>query len=574
MCNGLFLETYNKNRNALNNYRWWKETNAPLPEFHSIFRGIFADENGAYFFIDTNETVSRKYVIPFADINSIPYFMELDKPLLIKNVMSPYDLEYVYDNVRASDRYGEDNHIYAYYQSLEQFGLLASIMDFEKILDEEKLFFLIGKSNLEQNYPYDFKGRCGIDYSSIEAKPLRIDEIKRLVLDQPFSFYMGNVFFAGILDFHPNLLTMGMFGGVGFNYLYKKLFAGKNIAQCKKTAENSRSKYVAQEFLEMFQTVDDYNENLPGPDWNTFWEELRLMFGESVPSRYELYKGFFLAYNLGLKKEMNSRITPAIRATSHCVGAEVSHSENMKLFSDFKYMKSVHIIRNPCRAIAASMDNTLNLPKTRRPYGFFKWMLVAGPYRDDRDFYLANMWVSKNELSPAKKAVRFEDLKLHQKETLMQLCEFLDIPFSNTMLDTTFNGAPNGMMTGEHKISGFDTRAVTNLHEKAMSPFDYYRLEILWGRTMEAYGYSRDYYLDNKKYSLDEVLELFSRPFRFEQYLYTKRQREMAEVERKKILDSIRCWYKKECDNTEAGEQLLPIPLLYKGNTDSAGTES
>lgn len=101
--------------------------------------------------------------------------------------------------------------------------------------------------------------------------------------------------------------------------------------------------------------------------------------------------------------------------------------------------------------------------------------------------------------------MRFEDIKLHPREKLMELCERLGIAWSDTMLKTTAGNRP----TVEHGSIDFDLKAVFNKYEDYLSEFDRFRISIAGSPYQKGYGYS---YYNCLKFSRKELQELFLKP--------------------------------------------------------------
>jgi hypothetical protein len=146
---------YAKNKKLLHNYPYLF---GKFPEFeYSQSRALNLDEEIPYFFKD------------------------LSKPLFIRNLSHSVHMKFLFDNVRASEDVAMDNHIYLYYENESEFLQMLCQCDLKPMLKCQKFVFLLGKQN-KDIYPIDFKKKYGIDYASMPFKPLRANELKRIVV--------------------------------------------------------------------------------------------------------------------------------------------------------------------------------------------------------------------------------------------------------------------------------------------------------------------------------------------------------------------------------------------------------
>ncbi len=105
--------------------------------------------------------------------------------------------------------------------------------------------------------------------------------------------------------------------------------------------------------------------------------------------------------------------------------------------------------------------------------------------------------------------IRFEDLKLHPKAELLKFCKRVGIPWSDTLMHTTYNG---NEWVYEGDVVDFDIKPVFNPYETFLSEFDRLRLSIVSAPYQKKYGYP---YEDSLKFSRKELQEMFLKPFRF-----------------------------------------------------------
>ena len=115
--------------------------------------------------------------------------------------------------------------------------------------------------------------------------------------------------------------------------------------------------------------------------------------------------------------------------------------------------------------------------------------------------------------------IKFEELKCNPKELLIKFCEWLDIKFDDSLMETTLHGK-KAFYDGV--ITGFDPRPAYNLYEEFFSGFDRMRICIINCSYQKKYGYP---YVRSKNFSRRELQEMFLRDFRWEQSLHEKKGR-------------------------------------------------
>ncbi len=137
----------------------------------------------------------------------------------------------------------------------------------------------------------------------------------------------------------------------------------------------------------------------------------------------------------------------------------------------FENARYIHLLRHPLSSIRsfeeARLDETFEHPQgfTRRQLAELMWLVSHGNILEFKKCVPANRWMQ----------VRFEDLVKRPRETSEAMCEFLDIPFDEAMLDP-YSGTrmtdgihAESQMLGDmkfHKHQGIDAKAAERWKEK------------------------------------------------------------------------------------------------------------
>lgn len=556
-----FKNSYEKNVKYLEEYPYIMNNN--FPEFDKISdKVVYVSENKYILYNKKSKKFGELYQIK-DEKEDIPFFLDTEKQLFLKNERNHWNIKYLWDNVRRSEDYGEDNHIYLYYDSFEIFCAYLQTMDIVEYLKDEKFVFLFGEAQLKDYYPIDFKTMYGIDYASMKCQPIRINEIKRVFVEWFELTMSGNYFLAGVLDCHKNLLTVKEFGLAGFDYLYQQLLKDKSIDEVFQSLLENKDGLIYSEI--MFLIKPGLTEDaIKVPTLEEFFTQLKIVLKDKdKPTRLEWFKSLYLAYSMSIGRSFKQRIAPAIVFHTHGMGYPTSIDDMYDVFRSFEYFKAITIIRRPIVTLGARVG----LFERQEP-GKENYIKCINDYvlADDGLMSRSNYRLylpPDDEFLPHRRVIRFEDLKLYPTAMLLNMCEFLDIEWDDILLKTTANGTENAMkMEKDRKVGGFDTAPVYNKHEECFSSFDYYRIELVKSIYYMTWGYKPVYYYDPVKYSKSEILKMFEIKFKCENFHSSQQQLDVNQRERDKLYKLVSSLINTPIPLDEAGEKLIPIPWL------------
>lgn len=164
--------------------------------------------------------------------------------------------------------------------------------------------------------------------------------------------------------------------------------------------------------------------------------------------------------------------------------------------------------------------------------GSYLKSLSAYRWENKRNAHIFWKYKKKKRILDKKSeyTVKFEDLKSKPGETFMQICEWLNIPFENSLLETTVHGKTAYY---DGVITGFDMKPVYNLYEEYFSAFDRMRICLINASFQRKYGYS---YVTCLDFSRRELQEMFLQKFRWERSFGAAEGRIIE-----RILDSQKC---------------------------------
>lgn len=431
--------------------------------------------------------------------------VESNLPIILEDAYDIEEITWMCDRLRGSDKFGSDNKLYLQYSSQADFLKSMETLDWTYIARSGKVVFLFNDEQKSKYYP-----------SKVELgtpAPLQIDEIVEMVNSFPRGF-SGSDFFNMILDSHPSLLTIGWHGLSSFPILWKVFCKDKTAKEAIEHLKNPKGE--AEINLKNFNLSPmlkyKYEERL-----SSFFEGLSLYLNsEKKYGIYDWFKAFYLSTNeVAVGRKFLQRITPAIFYDEHgdtkkaqqLINFSITQKEYVamqnEVLSGFKYKRYAGVVRSPLGRLGCQINYLAKGSKT---------LLSPLKLFANRNYSYGHYMKENDPIFPVSCHVRFEDLKLYPKEATEKLCEFLRIPWSESCLHITTNGEDSGIVDG---TAGFDTKPVYNPHLEYMSTLDYYRIELLNVKNFSVWGYKPKYY-DGKKYTAEELKELFDIPFKVE----------------------------------------------------------
>ena len=463
---------YERNIRALSRYPYFFRQAFPAFDTLPILFFPFDDQGCVPFYKDENRFG------PYVNFNDPVidryFFNDLENPILVKDVYSQYQLEYLNDNVRKSEWVGRENHIYLHYTCWEQFCAYLQYLNFSELLKDKKLVFLL-EDEISQ-YPIDFKARFGIDYSQYPVKPIGIREINRLIWHTQLSSHNGGDFFNEILYGHPNLLA------------YESIMFSDFMEQVKqwreKVIKKSISKNTSRVMLELSLLQKPTEKDIMVA---IFLSSDEVSGGDRSNSRIVpalLFQPHFR--NVICSIELNNRNNQAVITSEQY--EEVRHSA---LFHQFKYIKTFTPLRRPTTSYGATVRFAYG--KAKESDGSVAVSDIFVERLLNRTF-MVDRW---DRLYRDSVLVRFEDGKLNPKATFTALAEFLDIPYTESMTYCSGRTGLNPESLPGNDL-GFDPAAIYRTYDEYINDEDRCLLEYFMQDVYATYGYDFHYYHEEK----------------------------------------------------------------------------
>lgn len=325
---------------------------------------------------------------------------------------------------------------------------------------------------------------------------------KRVVLGS-ILYSSGNIFFRSLLDSHPHILSMD------YCDLNDQLFW---ICMCLSTEKS-------ENILPLFWKL--INEGASGIvnqlAFNAKMKQL-LMCSSKFTSQ-ELFVMFHIAY-------------------MYMYGMDVTEDNisNMIIYWEPHYTDRASLERcvewlgtegMPCDVI-----NIVRNSVSQRG----SWLkdpprIAGGVQAAYYDAILRSKEIPRKEhVQNNRLVIKFEDLKRNPREILQDICDRWDVPWSDTLLQTTQRGHEAAyrdpllrqiMQRGHeavykdvlHEVSGFDLQAVYSTYENFFSEFDRFRIMLIDAPWLKKYGYP---FAELYQFTREQLQEMFLKKFRFE----------------------------------------------------------
>lgn len=508
---------------------------------------------------DTASEVSN----PVSKIVAFLSQIESKKPIVLKDAYNLEELKWMCTKLRESEKIGSDNHLYLYYSNKNIFTNSLKRLDWREVAQTGRIGFSLTE---------EYQGSA--NFFLDDCKPIEINEIEEIfttTICGETRNYSGSDFFNMVLDNHPSLLTIGYHGLSSFTALWMVCLKDKSVEKAIAFMRQPPNSDVAELVKDNMHTMLRFGyENI-----ERFYEILiRKLSGDTLPSMQDWFKAFYLAANELSGRAFKQRIVPAIFYDYHggydtkgYSKISISHSFRIdveslvklrkELYSSFMYHKTIGVVRNQISRLSSLMKSNL---KGGTKSWFGRPLDAITLYSHDYWNPIENQDVNIDYI----RVVRFEDLKLYPRETLLSVCEFMHLIWSDTLLEVTTNGQDPGKVDGTR---GFDTAPVYRINTEYMSNLDWYRYELLIQHLQPLVGYKPKFY-DGMEYSDDELRSLFAVPFKLEKISKWNDDWPNADSIKKfheKVLEmALNAMHKrdKELFLEKNGKKMQPVPWL------------
>ncbi len=335
-----------------------------------------------------------------------------------------------------------------------------------------------------------------IDLHNVKDTDYKWTELNKIVVLN-HMLNSGSFYFEQIMDFHPNILCVpisGRFEGVyqrRLKYLEGEELLIEIMAQM--------TGYFHSKFEDIWCVGQHHFDGYCVDENGAFIKELLIsptlfavklleQFRGEKAVRLKSYGNFlkilFAAYNNCLSRRKVD--APWILYHMHEVNFPPDKVVKQFNINEFERFENLIIIREPVQHCYSWIKRFVIQQKSSN--------MAAKHFLDIIISELGETLEKHTEFNNVR-VIKFEDLKNHFMGTVHSLCRWLDIPFNDSMLQTTVNGHliyfPANTKDGVKYITGTDRTAIGNkTFSDIFTIWDEVRLNMLYANFKNAYGYT------------------------------------------------------------------------------------
>ncbi|MBI2596268.1 sulfotransferase [Candidatus Daviesbacteria bacterium] len=353
----------------------------------------------------------------------------------------------------------------------------------------------------------------------------------------------GTLFLHSLFDNHPKVLMTPALYSRSFFAFWESY--GKRYSRSEELI-NAFTDYHKYWFTKK-GAPESHGLNQLGPRMNQsvcikekhFSGLLKNLLGKIYPSRKNFFIATYLSYAYALGRKIHQ--PKVIFFPIHSLPKK--HAQY--LLSDFPKAKFLHMVRAPIPSINSGIKHILfnNLPVNTLECTVSQmlcdYMQLWGKKEERYVYGFRPFFSSYTKFS---KAVRLEDLHQKNKETLRAICKWLNLPWDNHLLESTFDGKKWWNRPESPRISGIGIQTIDR-KISYLNSFDQFRLLCLAYPKYKHWEYKISNMYRNKLLKLFVFLTL-ALPFKTEFSLLKERlvffTQKQIKLSQKKVMFIIR----------------------------------
>ena len=296
--------------------------------------------------------------------------------------------------------------------------------------------------------------------------------------------HQGNVFFSQLLDGHPSVMLMHMSNLASFLFWFCMQMGGREADD------------IIPLFLHLYDCAFG-TEELKQERICKFIESGEVYKLLKGGERYTSQQLFVIFHAVLYGKSAGDVGSMVIYWEPHNIPRDLVEMYVQWLGAEGVSCHVVNVTRNICMAKGSSM----------------KWILNSAPSRVCYQSAIRFMDIKKEEYEGSKRLViRFEDLKCRPREELDRICREWEIPWSDSLMETTMYGERSTFYNYRTMVRDFDLGPVYNQYEEFFSEFDRFRITLICAPWQKKYGYP---FVNMTFFSRKDMQEMFLKDFRF-----------------------------------------------------------
>lgn len=237
-------------------------------------------------------------------------------------------------------------------------------------------------------------------------------------------------------------------------------------------------------------------------------------------SRKQFVSSVFKAYNKALGRTVDE--TGYLLYPIHCLPRKYA----LWLVEDFSEVKFLHTVREPIQSIGSLAKHINKNPGWNNHYLLTcvtaQMLCDTAIHVGKRIAYGMKPYIQDNENTLVQsRAIKLEDIHQDTKTTLTRVCDWLNLSWSDRLLESTFNGKLWHNRPESIRQAGVGSQTISQQHEDLLSAFDKLRLHYLTIPFKEYFGYQ---YVSVPRYMPYLMPFLIFLPFKMESLINRKRR--------------------------------------------------
>ena len=311
----------------------------------------------------------------------------------------------------------------------------------------------------------------------------QLDEINKVVAVMAYARAASGLW-SSLLDGHPNILTtpdcllMTFYDFweesddltlddliSAFIDKYNIMFDAREPCKCHGPYRNC-GEYLG------WTSLGEKRDKFIYVDKEKFRVEMKELLGNQYPvQKKEFFKALQLVYTKSTRNEISRPVFISF-GLHHGTPIKVQ-----KLIHDFPDTLFLQPVRNPLSGFGSLL----------RHYNKSKGLNYKDPF-----FLMRSMLYDGNIMGGSSdqwRAVRLEDIHTKPQETLEKVCEWLGLPWDDSLLKSTWNGMKWWNEKNTKQVSGFSKKIVDQTYDEYISVFDKFRLSIFLEDKMRVWNY-------------------------------------------------------------------------------------
>ena len=336
--------------------------------------------------------------------------------------------------------------------------------------------------------------RLAPDVFEVVRLRLSFSAIKSVIAIQNYGT-SGTLFMHSLLDNHPNLLALpGLNNRSFYSFWAKNEDTITDLLDLIKAfiSENPGLFFpdMASKTYGLHQLGPEMNETVSVDPEEFTKAIIYILQGESELQRHDFFKAIYVAYAFCLKRTISYPLHIVFPIHSNLLAAAQC------LHIDIPETKFLYMIREPVQNIGSAIKHIIsnNLPvcplecsissvlaDLAKHWGIESERLTYG----DRP-YLRDV---------PTRAIKLEDLHETPEKVMQAICRFLGIPWSDCLLESTFDGKKWWNRPESTRVSGFGGGITQQKHKQYLTGFDKIRLLCFAFPKLKTWDYPRPWYI-------------------------------------------------------------------------------